>query len=126
MIRQSRPIAEAIVRSPTVPLLHDSRGELNVYFAHHGYVGACVDIRGGGSSEGQLPEREYSAQELSDGEEIIAFLNSGERYNFGGIDALTSMSRPPDFPIDENSLGLENEKIVREREWQETFVRDHQ
>jgi len=134
---------------------------LNDYFARHGYVGACVDIRGSGSSEGQLPEREYSAQELSDGEEIIAWLasqpwssgavgvfgkswsgfnamqlamrnppalkaiitvdstdrlyeedvhythgilNVGDRYDFGGIDALTPMSRPPDFPLDESSL----------------------
>jgi predicted acyl esterase len=44
------------------------------YFAAHGYVAACVDIRGTGRSEGHVPPREYSEQELSDGEEIIAWL----------------------------------------------------
>lgn len=44
------------------------------YFAKHGYVGARVDIRGFGASEGVPPEREYSAQEQRDGDEIIAWL----------------------------------------------------
>jgi uncharacterized protein len=44
------------------------------YFARHGYVAARVDIRGFGNSQGTPPEREYSAQEQSDGEEIIAWL----------------------------------------------------
>ena len=37
-------------------------------------MGACVDIRGTGQSEGHVPNREYSEQELSDGEEIIGWL----------------------------------------------------
>ena len=49
---------------------------LHSYFAAHGYVGARVDIRGFGASEGAPPEREYSQQEQRDGEEIIAWLAS--------------------------------------------------
>ena|SRR5579863_5938597 len=44
------------------------------YFARRGYVGARVDIRGFGTSEGIAPEREYSAREQGDGEQIIAWL----------------------------------------------------
>jgi predicted acyl esterase len=44
------------------------------YFVRSGYVGARVDIRGTGQSEGQTPDREYSEQELQDGMEIIAWL----------------------------------------------------
>ncbi|MGB6308950.1 MAG: CocE/NonD family hydrolase, partial [Steroidobacteraceae bacterium] len=44
------------------------------YFARRGYVGARVDIRGFGESEGTPPDREYSAQEQLDGEQVIAWL----------------------------------------------------
>ena len=44
------------------------------YFAEHGYVGARVDIRGVGNSEGHPPAREYSAQEQVDGDAVIAWL----------------------------------------------------
>jgi len=44
------------------------------YFARRGYVGARVDIRGFGNSQGTPPDREYSAQEQSDGDEVIAWL----------------------------------------------------
>ncbi len=44
------------------------------YFARRGYVGARVDIRGFGNSEGTPPGREYSAQEQQDGDEVIAWL----------------------------------------------------
>jgi predicted acyl esterase len=44
------------------------------YFARRGYVGARVDIRGFGASEGAPPDREYSAQEQQDAEEVIAWL----------------------------------------------------
>jgi uncharacterized protein len=46
----------------------------HAYFARRGYVGARVDIRGFGNSEGAPPDREYSQQEQRDGEEIIAWL----------------------------------------------------
>jgi putative CocE/NonD family hydrolase len=45
-------------------------------FAARGYAGACVDLRGTGRSEGHVPPREYSQQELSDCDEIIAWLAS--------------------------------------------------
>lgn len=44
------------------------------YFARRGYVGARVDIRGFGASGGTPPDREYSAQEQQDAEEVIAWL----------------------------------------------------
>jgi predicted acyl esterase len=44
------------------------------YFARRGFVGARVDIRGFGASEGIPPEREYSEQEQIDGEQIIDWL----------------------------------------------------
>jgi hypothetical protein len=46
----------------------------HTYFAKRGFVGARVDIRGFGMSEGSPPEREYSAQEQQDAEEVIAWL----------------------------------------------------
>jgi predicted acyl esterase len=46
----------------------------HAYFARRGYVGARVDIRGFGASEGAPPEREYSEQEQRDGEQIIDWL----------------------------------------------------
>ena len=46
----------------------------HAYFARRGYVGARVDIRGFGQSEGAPPDREYSAQEQQDAEEVIAWL----------------------------------------------------
>ena len=46
----------------------------HAYFARRGYVGARVDIRGFGNSEGTPPEREYSAQEQQDAEQVIAWL----------------------------------------------------
>jgi uncharacterized protein len=47
---------------------------IHAYFARRGYVGVRVDIRGFGASEGVPPEREYSDQEQTDGEQIIAWL----------------------------------------------------
>jgi uncharacterized protein len=46
----------------------------HAYFARRGYVGARVDIRGFGASEGVPPEREYSEQEQDDGAQVIAWL----------------------------------------------------
>lgn len=45
------------------------------YFARKGLALAKVDIRGTGSSEGATPDREYSAQEINDGVEVIALLS---------------------------------------------------
>jgi len=44
------------------------------YFARRGFVGAAVDIRGFGESGGVPPDREYSAEEQADGEQVIAWL----------------------------------------------------
>ena len=55
----------------------ESRGRrysLYSYFVERGYIVALVDIRGTGNSEGRLVDREYSEQEQSDGEEVIAWL----------------------------------------------------
>jgi uncharacterized protein len=46
----------------------------HTYFAKRGFVGARVDIRGFGMSEGSAPDREYSAQEQQDAEQVIAWL----------------------------------------------------
>ncbi|MDE2218837.1 MAG: CocE/NonD family hydrolase [Gammaproteobacteria bacterium] len=47
----------------------------HAYFARHGYVGVRVDIRGFGNSAGTPPEREYSAVEQADGEQVIGWLS---------------------------------------------------
>ena len=44
------------------------------YMTDRGYVGARVDVRGTGRSEGRPPDREYSDQEQEDGVEVIAWL----------------------------------------------------
>lgn len=44
------------------------------FLLRRGYVGARVDIRGFGASEGTPPEREYSEQEQQDGVQVIAWL----------------------------------------------------
>ena len=46
----------------------------HAYFARRGFVGARVDIRGFGRSEGTPPDREYSAREQIDAEAVIAWL----------------------------------------------------
>jgi putative CocE/NonD family hydrolase len=75
------------------------------YFARRGYVGAKVDIRGTGSSEGNTPEREYSEVELQDAVEIIdqlskASWSSGRvgmwGISWGGFNAIqVAMRKPP-------------------------------
>lgn len=43
------------------------------YFAGHGYAALRVDLRGSGGSDGIL-EDEYTLQELTDVEEVIAWM----------------------------------------------------
>jgi predicted acyl esterase len=79
--------------------------ERHNWFAQRGFAGARVDIRGTGRSEGHVPPREYSEQELSDGEEVIAWLARQPWSNgnvgmygisWGGFNALQmAMRRPP-------------------------------
>jgi predicted acyl esterase len=75
-----------------------------VYFAKRGYVGARVDIRGFGASEGVPPEREYSAHEQHDGDAVIAWLarqpwSSGKvgmlGISWGGFNSIQMALRKP-------------------------------
>src|SRR5580658_5452839 len=77
----------------------------HTYFAKRGYVGARVDIRGFGASEGAPPGREYSQQEQQDAEQVIAWLASQPWSNgnvgmlgisWGGFNAIQmALRRPP-------------------------------
>jgi putative CocE/NonD family hydrolase len=49
--------------------------DLMAFFVRRGYIGARVDIRGNGASEGHPPDREYSDQEMQDGLEVIDWLS---------------------------------------------------
>jgi predicted acyl esterase len=79
----------------------------HAYFAHRGYVGVRIDIRGFGASEGIPPEREYSEQEQVDGEQIIHWLAHQSWSNgnvgmlgisWGGFNSLQmAMRHPPEL-----------------------------
>jgi len=79
----------------------------NAYFARRGYVGARVDIRGFGASEGRPTDREYSEQEQIDGEQVIHWLATQSWSNgrvgmygisWGGFNALQmAMRNPPEL-----------------------------
>ena len=79
----------------------------NAYFARRGYVGARVDIRGFGASEGRPTDREYSEQEQTDGEQVIHWLATQSWSNgrvgmygisWGGFNALQmAMRNPPEL-----------------------------
>lgn len=81
--------------------LRDS--ERHPYYALHGYGSVRVDIRGTGSSEG-LFDDEYSEQELSDAEAVVAWL-AGQSWctgrvgmfgiSWGGFNALQVAQRAP-------------------------------
>src|SRR5262245_45232878 len=71
----------------------------------HGYAGARVDIRGTGSSGGDLPEGEYTEQEQRDAEDVIAWLAAQPwctgavgmwGISWGGFNAIqVALRRPP-------------------------------
>ena len=77
------------------------------YFARRGYVGARVDIRGFGNSEGRPTDREYSEQEQVDGEQVIHWLATQPWSNgkvgmlgisWGGFNSLQmAMRHPPEL-----------------------------
>ncbi len=79
--------------------------DYSTYFARRGYIVATADIRGTGSSEGQLPGREYSEQELDDAVEIIDQLSRLPESNgrvgmwgksWGGFNSIqVAMRQPP-------------------------------
>ncbi len=75
------------------------------WFVRRGYILAKVDVRGTGSSEGTLPTREYSEEEIDDAVAIVAQLarlpgSTGAvgmwGISWGGFNALkVAMRRPP-------------------------------
>ncbi len=75
------------------------------YFAKHGFACVKVDLRGTGGSEGPVPDREYSEQELDDAVEIIGQLAAQPWSNgnvgmwgisWGGFNAIqVAMRQPP-------------------------------
>ena len=54
--------------------MFDRDYDLYSYLVPHGYVGARVDIRGTGGSDGVVPDGEYTEQEQLDAMEVIAWL----------------------------------------------------
>lgn len=76
-----------------------------LYFVRRGFILASVDIRGTGSSEGSVPPREYSEQELDDAVEIIGQLSKLPDSNgrvgmwgksWGGFNSIqVAMRQPP-------------------------------
>jgi putative CocE/NonD family hydrolase len=75
------------------------------YLVSRGYVGARVDIRGTGHSEGRLPDGEYTEREQLDGIEVIEWL-AGQPWcngrvgmwgiSWGGFNSIQiAMRRPP-------------------------------
>ncbi|HEX6263087.1 MAG TPA: CocE/NonD family hydrolase [Actinomycetota bacterium] len=78
--------------------------DLYAYMTRAGYVGARVDIRGTGRSEGVVPPFEYSEQEQDDGEAVIEWLASQPwstgaigmwGISWGGFNAIQMGTRPP-------------------------------
>ncbi len=79
--------------------------ELYSYLTARGYAGARVDIRGTGSSGGDLPEGEYTEQEQRDAEDVIAWLAAQPwctgavgmwGISWGGFNAIqVAMRQPP-------------------------------
>lgn len=75
------------------------------FFARRGFIAVKVDVRGTGSSEGRVPPREYSAEEIEDAVEVIeavARLGGANGrvgmwgISWGGFNALqVAMRRPP-------------------------------
>jgi hypothetical protein len=86
------------------PYRKDEFPSRHPYFARRGYIMATVDIRGTGSSEGAVPPREYSEQELDDAMEIIDQLSRMPGSNgrvgmwgksWGGFNAIQIAMREP-------------------------------
>lgn len=78
---------------------------LHTYFAEHGFISVKVDIRGTGSSQGKLPDREYSNTEIEDAICLIDQLSKLPNANgkvgmwgisWGGFNAVqVAMRHPP-------------------------------
>lgn len=74
------------------------------WFASRGYRAVKVDVRGTGSSEGTLPDREYSEVELADAEQVVGQLGRLPGSNgrvgmwgisWGGFNAIQVAMRAP-------------------------------
>ena len=93
-----------------LPYRKDDTGSMRAssnyaYFIRRGYIMARVDIRGTGSSEGAVPSREYSEQELDDAVVIIDQLSKFPESNgrvgmwgisWGGFNSIqVAMRQPP-------------------------------
>ena len=114
-VKLSVTFVKPVPRAPgeTFPVLFDLYpyrkdeypDEYPTYFARRGYIMATADIRGTGSSEGAVPDREYSEQELDDAVQIIDQLSRMPGANgrvgmwgksWGGFNAIqVAMRRPP-------------------------------
>jgi uncharacterized protein len=87
--------------------MSDRDFDLYSYVVPRGFVGARVDIRGTGASEGILPDGEYSEQEQLDGMEVISWLARQPWSNgnvgmwgisWGGFNSIQmAMRRPPEL-----------------------------
>jgi len=81
--------------------------DLYSYVVPRGFVGARVDIRGTGASEGIVPQDEYTEQEHLDGMEVISWLAAQPWSNgkvgmwgisWGGFNSIQlAMRRPPEL-----------------------------
>ncbi len=79
--------------------------EMYAYMTSQGYAGARVDIRGTGTSGGELPEGEYTETEQRDAEDVIAWLAAQPwctgaigmwGISWGGFNAIqVALRRPP-------------------------------
>ena len=114
-VRLSVTYVKPVPRSPgeTFPVLFDLYPyrkdeypyDYPLYFARRGFIMATVDIRGTGSSQGAVPPREYSEEELDDAVEIIGQLARLPESNgrvgmwgksWGGFNSIqVAMRRPP-------------------------------
>lgn len=57
-------------------MFYSADNDMLAYFAKNGYVSVKVDIRGTGSSDGIVPDREYSENELEDIMEVIEIISN--------------------------------------------------
>jgi len=93
-----------------LPYRKDDQGPMSAssnytYFVRRGYIMARVDVRGTGSSFGEVPPREYSEQELDDAVAIIDQLSKLPESNgrvgmwgisWGGFNSIqVAMRQPP-------------------------------
>lgn len=99
-----------------------SRYGVSSYLVRRGYVDAHFQVRGTGRSEGAVPDREYSDQEIEDAIEVIGWLArqpwSNGRVGMYGVSwsgfnaAQVAMRRPPG--LEAISVGAGTEDLYHE------------